>query len=320
MGLISSIWGASSQASAARQAAAIMANASNGAAQATMNESDRGSDDIRSGANAAANSIEQAGNTGRETILNAGNRSGEGTINAGAQGRDSILDSLKGLDQYSSAGSSALSRLTDGMKEGGEFSHKFEFDKNMMNDAGVQYRIANGTKALESSAASKGLIGGNLVKSIEANAQGEASSEFNNSFGRQLTSYNTNRAAMMDPLNNLAKLGLDANGQRTAGTTAASQLDVNAHAVGGNAFTDAAKAGTNAAMTGVQSAGDFRTRADTQASLLRADATKTAGLFRQDGASALAAGKVGSANAFVNGLSGSEKALQQAIMAGFGGG
>jgi len=304
LGIGASIWGAKKQGSAASSAGAVMSNASNAAADAAAMEGERGSADVRNTSNAAATSLEEAGNNAFTNIQGVGNRVGNQILEAGSQGRQSILDSLKGLDPYSDAGKSALDRITQGLGEGGEFSKKFEFDPNLMNDAGMKFRIAQGTAALQNSAAGKGMIGGNLAKGIIEHSQGVASEEYDNAFNRSHKSYTTNRAAMLDPLQALVGVGERANNSRISGTTAAEGLNLDATTSAGNAFRDSSVDASAAQMRGVEGAGEFRTRGDMEAARLRADATRNAGLFRQDGASATAAGKVGSANAFASGLSG----------------
>lgn len=99
-------------------------------------------------------------------------------------------------------------------------------------DPGYAFRLAQGTQALENSAAARGLLkSGRTMAGIQDYAQGLASQEYQNAFNR----YYAERNALINPLEALR------GSAQTASTTmggAASQYGVNA----GNLMTSAANA------------------------------------------------------------------------------
>lgn len=71
-------------------------------------------------------------------------------------------------------------------------------------DPGYQFRMSEGMKALERSAAARGgLLSGATLKGIERYGQDLASQEYTNAFNR----YQTERAAQLQPLQSLAGVG-----------------------------------------------------------------------------------------------------------------
>lgn len=103
---------------------------------------------------------------------------------------------------------------------------------DFMADPGYAFRLSEGTKALENSAAARGLLkSGRTMAGIQDYAQGLASQEYQNAFKR----YYDERTALLAPLNVLRT-----GGQLASGTIgeAAGQYGVNA----GNLMTGAANA------------------------------------------------------------------------------
>ncbi len=291
-GAVSSVVGGRSGANAAQQGAQMQAAAAQQAAAQILGAADIGSTDIRQSAGEAGN-----------LVLGTGDRVSDQILGTGDQGVQRILQALQALEQFESAGGSALSRIVAGLGEGGEFSQQFNFDPaQFVNDAGVQFRIAQGRKAIENRAAARGLIGGNTVRATEEFAQGVASDEFNRAFERGLTTFQTNRNNMLNPLLALAEQGRQATGQRVAGTTAAGQLGLNAAQSSGNALMGAAT-----------QAGQFRTQGESEAARMRQNAMLAAAGLQTDAAAALAAGRVGSSNAFQAALGGIGKNVSSII-------
>jgi hypothetical protein len=71
-------------------------------------------------------------------------------------------------------------------------------------DPGYGFRLKEGLRALENSAAARGgLLSGNAMRGITRYGQGLASEEFTNAFNR----YQTERAARLNPLQSLVGLG-----------------------------------------------------------------------------------------------------------------
>ena len=140
---------------------------------------------------------------------------------------------------FLTAGTGAVNRLAAGMAPGGEFSGSFDSAGFLANqDPGYGFRISEGLKALDRSAASRGgLLSGATLKGAQQYGQGLASQEYQNAFNR----YQTNRANQLNPLQSLA-----GQGQTTA--TALGQQGANTAGNIGNAYMTSAANTGNAAM------------------------------------------------------------------------
>lgn len=104
---------------------------------------------------------------------------------------------------WQQAGTTAVNRLAAGLAPGGEFDTKFS-QTNWQQDPGYAFRLAEGQKALERSAAARGgLISGNALKAAERYGQEMGSQEYQNAFNR----YYREREAMLNPLQSLAGIG-----------------------------------------------------------------------------------------------------------------
>ena len=119
-------------------------------------------------------------------------------------------------------------------------------------DPGYSFRMDEGMKALERSAAARGgLLSGSAMKGIQRFGQGLASEEYTNAFNR----YQTERAAQLNPLQSLAGMGQTTAQQiGQAGQTMASNIGQTNHAMGtnlGNIYTSTA---TNLANTALSAA------------------------------------------------------------------
>lgn len=106
-------------------------------------------------------------------------------------------------EPWRKAGENALTRLTGGLAKGGEFGTPFS-QTNWMQDPGYAFRLAEGQRALDRSAAARGgLISGNALKAAERYGQEMGSQEYQNAFNR----YYREREAMLNPLQSLAGVG-----------------------------------------------------------------------------------------------------------------
>ena len=140
---------------------------------------------------------------------------------------------------FLTAGTGAVNRLAAGMAPGGEFSGSFDSAGFLANqDPGYGFRMSEGIKALDRSAASRGgLLSGATLKGAQQYGQGLASQEYQNAFNR----YQTNRANQLNPLQSLAGQGqTTANSLGSAGANMASNI--------GNAYMTSAANTGNAAM------------------------------------------------------------------------
>lgn len=106
-------------------------------------------------------------------------------------------------------------------------------------DPGYAFRMSEGMKGLERSAAARGgLLSGSTLKGIQRFGQDLASQEYQNAFNR----YQTNRAAQLNPLQSLAGVGqTTANTLGQAGTQFANTM--------GNIGMNQANVAGNAAMS-----------------------------------------------------------------------
>lgn len=138
------------------------------------------------------------------------------------------------------------------------------------NDPGFQFRLQQGMKALQNSAAAKGQAqGGAALKEAERYGQDYASNEYSNVYNRALQGYNTNynvwandqgntfnRLAALSGAGQTAVAGLNSAGQ-SAASNAAGINQSNASALGGLATSGAASLGagivgaTNAVNSGI---------------------------------------------------------------------
>ena len=113
-------------------------------------------------------------------------------------------------------------------------------------DPSYQFRLDQGTKALERSAAARGgLISGNTGGALQNYGQNAASQEYNNAFNR----YQTERQATLAPYMTLAGYGQNAN-QFTANAGAANASNVGNLITGGAAAQAAGGVGAANAITG----------------------------------------------------------------------
>lgn len=112
------------------------------------------------------------------------------------------------------------------------FNEKFSAptDVTEQNDPGYQFRLAQGDKAIQNSAAARGgLLTGGTAKALSDYNQNSASGEYGNVYNRALTEYqqrynifNNNQSTLFNRLADLSGFGQTAAGQlNSAGTAAA---------------------------------------------------------------------------------------------------
>ena len=123
-------------------------------------------------------------------------------------------------------------------------------------DPGYAFRLSEGMKGLQNSAAARGLLSsGSTLKGITDYSQGMASQEYGNAYNR----YQTNRANQLNPLQSLMGSGqTSANtltnaagnlGQGLAqGAAAMGNVNASSYINSGNALTNALNTGTGAYM------------------------------------------------------------------------
>lgn len=122
------------------------------------------------------------------------------------------------------AGVGALGQLTAGTAPGGDYMRDFTL-ADFQADPGYQFRMQEGMKALEHSAAARGsLNSGATLKALTRYGQDFASNEFQNAYNR----FNADRDRRFNRLSSLAGIGQTANAQvAQAGQNFANQYGQN---------------------------------------------------------------------------------------------
>lgn len=259
-------------ANAAKTSAQIQAEAATKAGQSVIDTTNEVNPSIRTAADyAGAQATKAAGDAG-----------------AGVWSSTDRANAL--LNPFSQAGADAAETLRAGLVDGGTFNRPFTAADIQM-DPGFAFRMAEGQKALEHSAAAKGgALGGAAVKAATRYAQDYSSGEFKNAFDR----YNTTTQNRYANLFGVAGLGATTSTREGDNLTAAGRYS-------GDAIQNAAQySGT----TGINAANLIAANS--------IDATKTAADYNTGAAQARAAGVVGSTNAITGAVQGSVKAATDA--------
>ena len=186
---------------------------------------------------------------GNKSAKDAADKSAEATMASIAEQRRQYDTSRADYAPYLAAGTGAVNRLGAGVMANGEFGSTmpFDFKYDANADPGTAFRMSEGVKALDRSAASRGgLLSGATLRGVERYAQDLGSQEYNNAFNRYTTGFNANvgeRNQLFNRLSGVAGTGQTAVRDVTAqGATTAGNI--------GNAYmTDAVNQG-NAGMAG----------------------------------------------------------------------
>ena len=123
------------------------------------------------------------------------------------------------MQPWREAGMGQLSQLTAGLKPGGQFNRNFGM-ADFQADPGYAFRQAEGQKAIDNSAASRGsALSGATLKALTRFGQDTASSEYQNSYNR----WNNDVSNRFNRISGVAGTGQQATqqigqyGQSTAG-------------------------------------------------------------------------------------------------------
>jgi len=110
-------------------------------------------------------------------------------------------------EPWRQAGITALGQLGDLTKDGGDLNRKFTM-ADFIKDPGYEFRMSEGAKAIERSAAARGgVLGGGTLKALSRYNQDFASQEYNNSYSR----WNQENNQQFGRLSSIAGLGAGAN-------------------------------------------------------------------------------------------------------------
>jgi hypothetical protein len=267
-----SLFGASKAAKAAKEAARLQAEAAGKAAAGVDEATGNVNPMIAAAGGEAGNSVVDTAGKAAENISNT-----TGKANA-------LLESL--FSPYTKAGAGTVDYLSTLLAPGGEFNKSFGTE-DFQADPGYAFRMQEGQKALERSAAARGsVMGGAALKSLDRFSQGLASQEYNNAFNR----FMQGREMRYNMLAGVSGMGLNA--ANTYGTTASNNM------MRGEMYADDAR------MRAAEFKGntDINTAGMVGGNLL--NAAKYRGDTLMGAGNANAAGVVGSANAW-NGALGS---------------
>lgn len=274
-GVGASIFGAKKQADAATTAAQTQADAAMHAGQLTQQAAETGVNNLGYALPAANTIVADTSERANDQLM-------------AARGRNELA-----VNTSKVYGEKATKDLSD-LSNGPAFS--FTGD-NLSSDPGYQFALAEGQKALERSAASRGsAFGGAAAKAAVRYGTDYAGTKFNEAFGRALDTYKTNTSTKLATLTPLINAGTEATNTLLRGDLAT----------------------TGAAADNTTGAGRFvasNTMAATSAAndLLMRGAEGYGSAVSQAG-NAKAAGQVGSANAWAGGLSGASNAGTQAML------
>ena len=155
-------------------------------------------------------------------------------------------------EPYRVAGTTAVNQLSQMSQPGGRLTEEFNPATASTMDPGYAFRLREGMKALNASAAARGgLISGNALRAATGYGQEMGSQEYSNAFNR----YQINRANLLDPLKFLSGQGqAAAAGQAAnigAGATNTANLMTNAANAQAAGQIGSANAYTNAIGQGV---------------------------------------------------------------------
>lgn len=161
--------------------------------------------------------------------------------------------SQENIKPFREAGLSVLPQLQSGLAPGGEFNRNFtlaDFNK----DPGYQFRMDEGQKALErSAAAGGGLLSGGTGKALQQYGQDYASGEYSNAYNR----FNNDQTTRFNRLSALAGTGQTAtNTLATLGASTAANIGEN-DLQKGNAQAAGYIGQGNAINNGISSLGNF---------------------------------------------------------------
>lgn len=181
------------------------------------------------------------GNKAAGTQADAANRASDlqaqSASEATALQREMWQQQVTNQKPWQEAGVNALTQLTKGTSEGGSMVRPFGMS-DYQADPGYGFRLKEGMKALEGTAAARGgLLSGNAMRAAVGYGQDMGSQEYQNAYNR----YQTNQSNQYNRLASMAGLGQAAN------TSLAGSGQQYANQVGNNMMTSGANAG-NAAM------------------------------------------------------------------------
>lgn len=173
-----------------------------------------GHDVVKNGGKGVANVVGEV--TGANAARDAQRAQEAAAKSANATQLYMFNEQRKDLEPWRAAGTSALKDLAND-----DFKRDFTMD-DFQADPGYQFRMSEGMKALERSAAARGGLGsGGTLKALTRYGQDFASNEYTNAYNR----FNADRDRRFNRLSSLAGIGQTANSQLgQAGTNYANNV------------------------------------------------------------------------------------------------
>lgn len=156
-------------------------------------------------------------------------------------------------DPYIQAGNNALDQYTQNLQQPAPFSYT---GQDLYNDPSYQFRLNEGLNAINRAGGAAGSrISGNRLLDLNNYAQGMASTEFQNAYGRAKDTYGTNYNVLQDWLTRMGEManfgyGAQLNADKlrlaaTEGKTGTQTAAANALAAGGLGSANAARGTAN---------------------------------------------------------------------------
>jgi hypothetical protein len=176
---------------------------------------------------------------------------GTGAADRASQLQQNQYDQTRAdLAPYRTAGTNALAQLTAGTAPGGQFTKSFGMS-DFEQDPGYGFRMSEGLKALDRTAAARGnLLSGSTLKGAQRYGADLGSQEYQNAFNR----YQTNRSNLLNPIQSLAGVGQTSTNQ---GITAGNNYATNVGNLGMGAAANQANAGLTAAQANQSAYGNI---------------------------------------------------------------
>jgi len=125
---------------------------------------------------------------GAAVSSNASSKGARAQRDAAGQASQATLEQFyqnrEDMQPWREAGVGALGQLSTGLQSGGEFNRNFSMS-DFTADPGYEFRMQQGQRALDSSAAARGgALSGAAVKAQTRYGQDYASNEYNNAYNR----------------------------------------------------------------------------------------------------------------------------------------
>lgn len=183
-----------------------------------------------------------SGSQNRSAASQAADTAAQASDRASALQYQMFQEQQKLQEPWRQAGTNALAKM---QTDYGNMPAAFTGQVNLGQDPGYAFRLSEGQKALDRSAAARGgMISGGALKAAQRFGQEMGSQEYQNAYNRALTGYNANVAREATGYNRLASMaGL--------GQTAANTLTSAAGTYGSNVGNAMINQGINAGNAGM---------------------------------------------------------------------